>query len=44
LILKRVATLEELQTFWSIDDVADAIDAIDAMARAEAEAQQAQRG
>lgn len=30
LILERVATLEELDRHWSIDDVADANEALDA--------------
>jgi hypothetical protein len=36
LVVKRVASLQELETWWSIDDVRDANEALDAMAEAEA--------
>lgn len=38
LVVKQVATLQELETWWSIDDLRDANEALDAMADAEAEA------
>lgn len=38
LVSKQWATLQELETHWSIDDVADANDALDAMLEAEFEA------
>lgn len=40
LILKKVVTLTELETSWSIDDLADATDALDSWERAEREANQ----
>lgn len=38
LVMKKVVTLTELQTSWSIDDMADATDALESWERAEAEA------
>ena len=41
LVVKRVATLQGLETHWSIDDIFDANDAIDAIEAAEAKANKA---
>jgi hypothetical protein len=38
LVVERVASLTELETTWSIDDVLDAADALEAVHRAEHEA------
>jgi len=38
LVVQHVASLEELERWWSIEDVADANEALDATAEAEAEA------
>jgi hypothetical protein len=42
LVEKGKATLQELETWWSIDDVADMNDLIDAMAEAEAKVRKAE--
>jgi hypothetical protein len=38
-VIERVARLEEIESHWSIEDVADLNDALDATAEATAEAQ-----
>jgi hypothetical protein len=40
LVLEKVATKQELDTHWSIDDVADANEALDAQYEAQAEMNQ----
>jgi hypothetical protein len=40
-VVERIASLEELERHYSIDDVADANDALDAMAEARAAAEKA---
>jgi hypothetical protein len=39
-VVERVATLEEIERHWSIDDLADGNDALTAYQRAMAEAQE----
>lgn len=39
LVEAKVATLRDLETWWSVDDVFDANDVLDAVAEARAEAQ-----
>ena len=36
LVIEKVASLREIEEFWSIDDLADANDALDCMREAEA--------
>lgn len=38
-VLERVATLHEIETHWSLDDLLDANDALDAWQEAQAQAQ-----
>jgi hypothetical protein len=39
LVLEKVATLQEIETFWSITDLADANEALDCWYEAKAEAE-----
>ena len=39
-VVERIATLHEIETFWSIDDLADAHEALDIRNEAEVKAAQ----
>jgi hypothetical protein len=39
-VIERIATLQEIEIFWSLDDVMDANEALDAWQEAEALANQ----